>query len=311
MAINTIATATLFQNNLDKAAAQQALTGWMETNAGQVIYKGGSEVKIPKLDMDGLADYDRKNGFTQGGINFSYQTREMKYDRGRAFDFDELYVDETNFVVTASTVMGEFQRLKVVPEIDAIRLSKLSQYAIEHDKNVLYGYTPAKTTVVDKIKEGITTLKKKHFTDGLICYVTYGVQTLVSQYYGEKLAAATFAINGVDTRVPSIDGVPLIATPDEYMVTNIKLNDGKSSGEEAGGFEKASDGLDVNFQIVAKQVPIAIQKTDNMRIFSPKVNQRARAWGMDYRKFHDLWVLDNKKDGIFLNIKDSKPASHL
>ena len=40
MAVNTIATATLFQKNLDKQAAQQALTGWMEGNAGQVIYKG-------------------------------------------------------------------------------------------------------------------------------------------------------------------------------------------------------------------------------------------------------------------------------
>ena len=306
MAVNTIATATLIQNNLDKAAAQQALTGWMEGNAGQVIYKGGSEVKIPKLDMDGLADYSRSNGFTKGGINFSYQTREMKYDRGRAFDFDELYVDETGFVVTAATVMGEFQRLKVVPEIDAIRLSKLAQIAMDYGKNVKYSYTPSKTTIVDNIKEGITTLKKAHFTDGLVCYVTYDVQTLISQYYGEKLAAATFAINGVDTRVPAIDGVPIIAAPDEYMVSKVKLNDGVSSGEETGGFEKASDGLDVNFQIVARQVPIAIQKTDNMRIFSPEVNQRARAWGMDYRKFHDLWVLDNKKSGLFVSIKDAK-----
>ena len=72
MAVNTIATATLFQKNLDKAAAQQALTGWMEGNAGQVIYTGGSEVKIPKLDMDGLADYDRNNGVTDGGIQFEY-----------------------------------------------------------------------------------------------------------------------------------------------------------------------------------------------------------------------------------------------
>ena len=105
MAVNTIATATLFQKNLDKAAAQAALTGWMEGNASQVIYKGGAEVKIPKLDMDGLGNYDRNNGFVSGGITFEYETRKMEYDRGRAFSFDELYVDETNFVVTASTVM--------------------------------------------------------------------------------------------------------------------------------------------------------------------------------------------------------------
>ena len=49
MAVNTIATATLFQKNLDKQAAQQALTGWMEGNAGQVIYNGGAEVKVDRV----------------------------------------------------------------------------------------------------------------------------------------------------------------------------------------------------------------------------------------------------------------------
>ena len=56
MAINTLATATLFQNNLDKVAVQDATTGWMEANAGQVIYNGGAEVKIPKMSVQGMAD---------------------------------------------------------------------------------------------------------------------------------------------------------------------------------------------------------------------------------------------------------------
>ena len=206
MAVNTIATATLFQKNLDKQAAQQALTGWMEGNAGQVIYNGGAEVKIPKLDMDGLANYSRTDGFTAGGIKFEYETRKMTYDRGRSFSFDELYVDETSFVVTAATVMAEFQRTKVVPEIDATRIAGIAQtaMAVAEDSQVEYGYTPAKTTVVDKIKAGIQAIRKAGFTGELICYVTYDVQALVSQYYGEKLAAATFAVNGVDTRVPAM-----------------------------------------------------------------------------------------------------------
>ena len=39
MSINTLATATLFQTTLDKVATHEALTGWMEENAGQVIYE--------------------------------------------------------------------------------------------------------------------------------------------------------------------------------------------------------------------------------------------------------------------------------
>ena len=305
---NLIATATLIQKNLDKAAAQQALTGWMEGNAGKVIYNGGAEVKIPKLDMDGLGDYSRTEGFASGSINFEYETRRMEYDRGRAFSFDELYVDETNFALTAATVMGEFQRLKVVNEIDATRIAKLSQIAmgVDGDTQAEYGYTPAKTTIVNKIKAAIRSIRKAQFKSELVCYVTYDVQGLIEDFYGDKISVSTFPIGGVDTRVPSIDGVPIVPMIDECMYTKLKFNDGKSSGQEKGGFEKALDGKDINFIVMAKEVPIAIQKCDKTRIFSPEVNQKARAWAMDYRKFHDVWVLDNKKKGIFVNIKDEK-----
>lgn len=308
MAINTLAAATLFQQNLDKAAAQQLLTGWMESNAGQVIYNGGNTVKIPKLSMDGLGNYDRDAGFNQGGISLTYETMTMTYDRGRKFLLDPMDINETNFVLTASKVMGEFQRTKVVPEIDAVRLSKIATLAIgvTGDTQVEYGYTPVKTTIVSKIKDGIKKIRKAGFTGELICYVTYDVQSLVSEYYGEKLTAATFAINGVDTRVPAIDGVPLLPVIDECMFTSIKLNDGKTSGQTAGGFTKATGAKTINFEIMAKECPIAVQKTDNMRIFDPNTYQGANAWSMDYRKFHDVWVLDNKLNGIFINVQEAK-----
>ena len=115
MSVNTIQTAAVIQSELDKAAVEQATSGWMEVNSNLVKYNGGSEVKIPELSMDGLADYDRQNGFVAGGVNFKYQTKTMTQDRGRSFSFDENAVDETNFVLTAATVMGEFQRTKVIP----------------------------------------------------------------------------------------------------------------------------------------------------------------------------------------------------
>lgn len=85
MAINTLATETLFQRTLDKLAVQEAVTGWMDANSGQVIYNGGKEVKIPKLSVQGLADYDRDNGYVMGGATMAYETLTMTQDRGRKF----------------------------------------------------------------------------------------------------------------------------------------------------------------------------------------------------------------------------------
>lgn len=78
--------------------------------------------------MDGLANYDRQadSGYTKGSIKYEYKTYTMTQDRGRKFQIDSQDVDETNFVLTATTIMGEFQRTKVIPELDAYRLSKLA-----------------------------------------------------------------------------------------------------------------------------------------------------------------------------------------
>lgn len=81
MAINTLATATLFMTQLDKIAVQEATTGWMDANAGQVIYNGGSEVKIPKMSVQGMGDYDREAGYQRGSVTLEYETRKMTQDR--------------------------------------------------------------------------------------------------------------------------------------------------------------------------------------------------------------------------------------
>ena len=140
---NVFEYAGVFQNELDKAAVEQATSGWMELNDKLVRYDGGSEVKIPSMDMDGLADYDRDKGFVEGSVNLKWETKSMTQDRGRQFTFDENEVNETNFVVTAARVMGEFQRTKVVPEIDAYRYSKLASLCAAKER-AGYGYTPPK-----------------------------------------------------------------------------------------------------------------------------------------------------------------------
>lgn len=61
MAINTLAAATLFMTMLDKVAVQEATTGWMDANAGRVIYNGGNEVKIPKMS---LREWETMTGIT-------------------------------------------------------------------------------------------------------------------------------------------------------------------------------------------------------------------------------------------------------
>ncbi len=304
---NTIEKAKLFQKNLDKAMVQQACTGWMEANAGQVKYNGGNEVKIPKLSMDGLGNYDRNTGYVDGDINFSYETKTMTYDRGRKFSLDALDVDETDFILTASNVMGEFQRVKVAPEIDAIRLSKLAQVAITAD-NVKYSFTPSKTNVVDEFKDEIVKIRDKGYTGRIVCHCSYDFKAQIEKAMAGQLSPATLSLGGVDTQIPSFDGVLLIPTTSDKLYTKFDLLDGKTVDKTVGGFVKSTDALTINFILIAEESPIAISKTDTIRVFDPLTNQSANAWAMDYRKFHDIWVMDNKVNGIYLNVKEAKPS---
>lgn len=306
MAINTLEYASIFQKNLDLLAIQESLTGWMDANAGQVIYNGGAEVKIPKMSVDGLANYDRDTGYAQGSTNLSYQTREMTQDRGRKFQLDAMDVNETNFVATASTVMGEFQRTKVVPEIDAYRLSAIATAAITHGKNLKYGYTPAEDSILKELKTGIKAVRSAGYTGALVIHATPDVVLELEMAMAGKIHAVDFARGGIVTKVPAIDNVPIIETPQERMYTAITINDGKTSGQTAGGYVKGSAAKDVNFLVLPVSTPIAVTKQDKMKIFTPDQNQDADAWKMNYRRYHDLWVLDNKMNSIYANIKDAK-----
>lgn len=309
MPINTLATATLFQNTLDKVAIQDAVTGWMDANAGQVIYNGGAEVKIPKMSVQGMGDYDRDNGYQQGGVTLEYETRRMTQDRGRKFQLDPIDINENNFVTTAAAVMGEFQRMHVTPEIDAYRISKIATETITANKAgmVEYGYTPGATgtSTLRKMKEGIKAIREL-YNGPLVCHATPDFIMELELELAGKITTATFSKGGIDTAVPAVDGVPIVSTPSNRMYTAITIRDGKTSGQEQGGYAKGTTAKDINFFICPRTTPIAITKQDIMRIFDPTINQKLNAWQIDYRRFHDIWVLDNKLDSIFLNIKDAK-----
>lgn len=310
MAINTLATATNFQKALDVLAVREAVTGWMEANAGQVKYTGGAEVKIPKMSVQGLGDYDRDNGYLMGSATLEYETKKMTQDRGRKFQLDSMDVDETSFVTTASSVMGEFQRTKVIPEIDAYRLSKIATEAINANVAgmVQYGYTPgaANTSALRKVKEGIAAIRDLGYDGPLVVHATDSFILELELELANKISTVNFKKGGIITKVPAVDEVPIIPTPANRLVTAIKLNDGKTSGQEKGGFEKGATAKDINFEIMPLKTPVAISKQDKMRIFDPNTNQKADAWAMDYRRFHDLWILENKVNSIYVSIKDSE-----
>jgi len=292
---NTIAYASLFQQTLDEQMQEILTSRWMEANASQVIYNGGNTVKIPKLTTTGLGDYSRSTFFPAGAITLEYETRTFSMDRGTEFALDSMDVDESNFVLTASRVMGDFQKNHVAPEVDAYRYEQIFKQA--NQKLKTEAYTPAVGTVYTQLKNNIAAVQNIiGESEQLVIAMSYTAANLLSQSteIEHAISLTDFNMGEINTKVEAIDGIPIFRVPGARFKTAYTYS-------ATNGFAASAEAMAINWEIVPMSRVIAIVKTDKPRIFSPEVNQSGDAWLMQYRKYHDIWMMDNTFDGVWVS----------
>ncbi len=297
MALNTLAYAAKLQTVLDQKAEAELTSGWMDANAGQVLYTGGNEIKIPKMSLTGLKDYDRDSGYPMGGVSLEYETMKMTMDRGTKFQLDEMDIDETNFVTSASTVASEFQRTQVIPEVDAYRYSRIAALCTDNaasydvDSNTVFSHLLDDiAAVVDEVGENET----------LVISINSLVKAQLEKLdaFKKSISVEDFLRGEIQTKVKAVNGMALMPVPSARMRTKYIFRDGKTEGQEKGGFAPADDAKQINWIIMPKRAPIAVCKQDKVKIFTSAQNQNADAWLVTYRKYHDIWVKDSYKDVI-------------
>lgn len=230
---NVLQYASVFQSELDKAAVELSTSGWMEPNSSLIRYTGGKTVKVPQIVMDGLADYS--NGFVDGDVTLTWQDLTFAMDRGRRFALDEHEVNDTNFVVTASQVMGEFQRAKVVPEIDAYRYSKIAAGAIAH-KRAAGGYTPTAADILTKLYYDIAAVQDVVGSDTpLVITMSTLVAAILdtSAEISKKLDVVDFTQGGVTLKVRALNGEhPIRRVGSGRLKSAYIFADGKTEGQK-------------------------------------------------------------------------------
>ena len=68
--MNNIELATIFLPMLDELYKQESKTSIFEGDETTVKKGQNGEIKIAKLDMDGLGDFSRNDGYTKGSTSF-------------------------------------------------------------------------------------------------------------------------------------------------------------------------------------------------------------------------------------------------
>lgn len=308
--------AKIYQQELDKQIVAEAATGWMEGNLTDTQYDGGDEVKVPYMDMDGLGDYDRAEGYPEGAVTLAYQTMRMTMDRATSFNIDAMSANESGIDSLMGKVMSEFQRTKVIPEIDAYRLSRICQYAVNANKSRTY--TPAEGTILKALRDDIVAVQEI-VGEGmpLVVHISMAAAAILdnSEKLSRQLNVLDFSRGEISLKVKGLDTVPLLRTPSRLMKTAFTFHTGREdgSGNKTFGFAPQAEVTDgetvatpaakqINWLIMARSTPKAVSKTDTIRLFDPNTWQKANAWHADYRKFHDLWITRNQLDTLFANI---------
>lgn len=290
---NSIALATKFLPYLDDVYKRQSLSAVLDTASDRVNWIGAQTAKVFKIDVDGLGNYSRNAGFVPGSSDGTWETLTIEKDRGRSFSIDVMDNDETLGMAMAST-LGEFERTQVVPEIDAYRFAKYAAGA----GTTVTATLSASDDVADLIQTAEATLDDKEVPyEGRILFVN---PTIYGYLKGD---ITRFTMNGdpnVNGEVEMYDGMRVIRVPSSRFNTVCTLA-APTDASSTGGYTAA--GVDINFMIVHPSAVLQVIKHQIPRVFSPEVNQEADAWKINYRVYHDCWVLANKTYGIYLHKK--------
>ena len=278
---NTIQLRKFYSEALDEVYKQASLTSVLDGD-NSLVKEGANanEILIPKMSMDGLANYGRNSGYVNGSVNFSYETKKIGYDRGRMFSVDAL--DEQEATPVFSALSAEFVRTQVAPELDAYRLGA---YASKAGIGSATGALATGKAAIDAVMAAKSAIKDAEAGLGTVYLFIKG--------------ALKDLIDGLDTTASraALDGwAGVIEVPSARFYKTVTLNDGTTSGQEAGGFSGADA---INFIAIDKRAAIQFQKHTVNKIITPDQNQDADAWKFGYRTAGIAEVRDNKLGGIF------------
>ena len=284
---------TLFKkyiDKLDEVYKQSALTNDLDMDSTLVrAGANANEIVIPKMSLDGLADYSRNSGYVNGDVTLTNETVQFNYDRGRKFSVDSMDNEETAGVAFGK-LSAEFIRTKVVPEMDAFTFATLAgvsgiSKATAGTYSTGNDWLTALVTAQSKMDEDEVP------TEGRILYIT-------PTGYNAIMAVDTTKSKEVMQSFSKV-----VKVPQTRFYTAIDLYDGTTSGEEAGGYAKASGGKDINFMIIHKPAIMKYPKHRVNKVISPELNQDKDGWMFFYRAYGLVDAYENKVAGIYLSNK--------
>lgn len=292
---NTIALVSKFLALIAEIYKLESKTADLDAQTQPVDFGGANEVKVMKLTTVGLGNYSRILGYPAGDITVEWVTMALAAERGRAFTLDRMD-NEESLGLALGNLIRVWMRDHVAPEIDAYRFAKWATGA-----GLIVG-TPATITdaagAIAAFDEAVFQMDEAEVPEeGRILYGS----TSYLRYLRAGITRTLGNDNSADRRLKALDDISLRSVPQNRFKTAIVLNPGNTT--DAGGYSPAAGAKDINFMMLHPNAVLPVVKLDQVKYFSPDVNQLSDGHLWQYRLYHDAFVMENHEDGIYLHRK--------
>lgn len=287
---NSIELAEKYQPLIDEVYKEASLTDDLESQ--EVKFDNTKTVKILKVQVPDLGDYSRNSGFAIGDVVAEWEAWTLQEDRGREFSIDAMDNEET-LDLTFGKASSEFIRTKVVPEVDMYRFAKIAQ-----TEGITTG--SGELTTGEDVEAAIVAAQAELDDaevpkEGRILYITSQAKNLLKREFAKRFTSKNDILNRT---FEEFDGMKLVTVPKGRFVSKISKN-------AQGAYQKAADGTDINFILLAPSAVEAVAKHRKLRVWNPDENQEMDAYKFQYRIYHDLFVYENKVAGIYVHTVDA------
>jgi hypothetical protein len=287
----SIGLVTKFMPILDEVYKFASVTARMDAMTKPVDFAGASVVEIFTTTPIGLGTYSRALGYPKGQVVGAWESFTLAAQRGREFNIDRMD-NEESLGMAFGTLVGEFIRTQVAPEIDAYRFAK---YAGTGSIQTVTGATLASNSIIAAVDAAKAALNAYEVPmEGRLLYMS----SLCKGYLEQAISRTLGNDNTADRRLRFFDGMEIVEVPAGRFYTIVTLDSG-SGGVDAGGF--SNGGVGINFMLLHPSAVIQATKLAKLKIFSPDENQDYDAWKFQYRLYHDAFVYPQKVKGVYLH----------
>ena len=272
---------------LDEVYKQASKSSILDGDASLVqAGKNTNEIIIPKMTLDGLADYSRNSGYVKGDVTLAYETVKFNYDRGRKFVVDAMDDEETAGIAFGK-LSSEFIRTKVVPEMDAFRFAT---YAALDGIGSATGTLADGAAVITALRAAANKMDEDEVpSEQRVLFITPTLRGMIDDLDTSKSKEVLSKFSSV------------VEVPQSRFNTEIELLDGTTSGEEIGGFR--ATGSEINFMVVHTPAILQYPKHTVNKIITPEANQDSDGWMFFYRAYGLADAYENKVAGIYVHSK--------